>query len=463
MKNTLKKSLYFGAHHLTGRPVGRYYAEYLAADRQRDVYAPPQEALAKLLQHCAVHVPYYADLIAAGGDGYESDALAYLRGLPLLTKDIVRAQFARLQSRDLGERRWEYNTSGGSTGEPVKLIQDREFQDRQMAIQLLSFRWAGRKLGEPALHIWGSVRDILQGSERWQMRILNRLSNDRYRNAFRMTPPTMRSVLQQINDQKPKLIVAYVQALYELARFAEREQIPVAAQKAIVTSAGTLYPAMRATIESVFGCPVYNRYGSREGGDIASECEQHAGLHVFPFGNYVEIVDEDGAVVPPGVEGNIVVTNLNNYAMPLIRYAIGDRGAMAPAHTCACGRGGQILARVSGRSVDVFLKRDGTHVDGVYFFHMLRSRDWVRKFQIVQADYERVVFRVALQSDSVPHELEEIRRETRLVMGPDCAVDFEFVEDIAPSSSGKFRFTISEVHAQPEAGSGEYFAEPQVA
>ncbi|MFN8464424.1 MAG: hypothetical protein U0X20_02690 [Caldilineaceae bacterium] len=463
MKSTLKKALYFGAHHLTGRPLGTYYAEYLEADRQREVYAPPQEALADLLRHCAVHVPYYAELIAAAGNRYEADATKYLHGLPLLTKDIVRAQFERLKSSDLEQRQWVYNTSGGSTGEPIKLIQDREFQDRQMAIQLLSYRWAGRQVGEPALHIWGSVRDILQGSERWQMRILNRLSSDGYRNAFRMTPDTMRSVLQQINDEQPKLIVAYVQSIYELARFAQREGIAVAPQQAIATSAGTLYPAMRTTIESVFGCRVYDRYGSREVGDIAAECKQHAGLHVFPFGNYVEILDDDGQPVPEGMEGNIVVTNLNNYAMPLIRYAIGDRGIMAQPGACACGRSGQILQRVSGRNVDVFLLRDGTHVDGACFFHMLRSRDWVRKFQIIQADYAWVVFRVAAQGAYRTNELEEITCETRLVMGKECRVDFEFVDDIAPSPSGKYRFTISEVHAQPPAEKSEHLIELQAA
>lgn len=462
MNNGIKKALYFGAHRMTGRPMGKYYAEYLEADRQREVYRPQQAALAGLLRHCAANIPYYAELIAAGGNGYETDAIEYLRGLPLLTKDIVRAQFERLQSSDLGQRRWAYNTSGGSTGEPVKLIQDREFQDRQMAIQLLSFQWAGRQLGEPALHVWGSVRDILQGSERWQMRILNRLSNDRYRNAFRMTPDTMRSVLKQISDERPKLIVAYVQSIYELARFAQREGIAIAPQQAIATSAGTLYPTMRATIESVFGCRVYDRYGSREVGDIAAECEQHAGLHVFPFGNYAEIVDEDGQPVPNGVEGNIVVTNLNNYAMPLVRYAIGDRGIMAQPGACACGRGGQILQRVSGRSIDVFLMRDGTHVDGAWFFPMLWARDWVRKFQIIQADYAWVVFRVALQGAYRTDELEEITYQTRLVMGAECRVDFEFVDDIAPSPSGKFRFTVSEVHGRP-AEHSERPAELQVA
>jgi phenylacetate-CoA ligase len=449
----MQKLLYFGAHRLIGSSLGRCYTDLLRADAQVCAQAgetATQTALARLLRHCAANVPYYAGLIRAAGDGYEQDAAAYLRRLPLLTKDLVREHFTGLTSRDLAARRWVYNTSGGSTGEPVKLIQDREYQDRQMAIQLLSFQWAGRRFGEPALRIWGSERDILQGSERWQMRLLNRLSNDRYLNAFDMTPAKMHRFLAQLNARPPKLIVAYAQAIYELARFAQRQSVAVRPQHAILTSAGTLYPWMRAAIEAVFGCPVFNRYGSREVGDIACECSEHTGLHVFPWGNYVEIVDEEGQPVPAGVEGDIVVTNLNNYAMPLVRYFIGDRGTLSPAGACACGRRGQMLQTVSGRNIDVFKKRDGTLVDGAFFFHMLYYRDWVHKFQIVQADYEWMVFRVATtQSTYDERELDEIVRETRLVMGADCKVDFEFLDDIAPSPSGKYRYAVSHVPYQP--------------
>jgi len=104
---------------------------------------------------------------------------------------------------------------------------------------------------------------------------------------------------------------------------------------------------MREKVEEVFGCPVYNRYGSREVGDIAGECKYHQGLHVLPWGSYVEIVDEAGNLVEPGVEGRILVTCLTNYAMPLIRYDIGDRGALAGEFKCPCGRDGQMFARLA--------------------------------------------------------------------------------------------------------------------
>jgi phenylacetate-CoA ligase len=276
--------------------------------------------------------------------------------------------------------------------------------------------------------------------------ILNHLTNDKFFNAFLMTSEKMRSYLEYLNRHPPKLIIAYVQSIYELAQFAEIEHIDVTPQEAVMTSAGTLYPFMREKIEMVFQCKVFNRYGSREAGDIACECHAHTGLHVFPWGNYVEIVDDLGYPVPNGVEGNILVTNLNNFAMPLIRYSIGDRGVLSLPEQCSCGRQGQILERVSGRNVDVFRKRDGTLVDGEYFTHLLYYKDWVQKFQVVQKDYSSVLFKIQKTvNDYQSWELEEIKVKTRVVMGEDCVVNFDFVDEILPSPSGKYSYTITEV------------------
>ena len=263
-----------------------------------------------------------------------------------------------------------------------------------MAIQFLSYNWAGRQLGEPGVHVWGSWRDILNHKSNVSKRILDRLTNDRFFNAFMMTPEKMRAYLDELNQNPPRLVIAYATSIYELVQFAEREGLPIRPQVAIMTSAGTLHPWMREKIEAAFQCRVFNRYGSREVGDIASECEAHAGLHVFPSGNYVEIVDDQGHPVPNGEEGNILVTNLYNYAMPLIRYYIGDRGVLSRSDRCACGRQGQILERISGRNVEMFRKRDGTLVDGLFFNHFLYYKEWVEKFQVVQKDYERVVFKI---------------------------------------------------------------------
>jgi phenylacetate-CoA ligase len=446
LKLNLRKQLYYGSHRMIGRSLGQVYENYYREDRlglRNNIVEP---SLAKLLDHCEASVPYYADLIAGVGGSYRQDPKTWLRGFPILTKEKVRKNFGRLQSRDLASRKWIYNTSGGSTGEPVRLIQDRDYLDCQMAVQMLSFNWAGRDFGEPAVRIWGSERDILEGSMGLPMRILNWLTNDQYLNAYRMTPERMRTFIELLNARPPALIIAYPQAIYELAQFAEREGLAVARQTAILTSAGMLYSFMREKLKKVFGCEVFNRYGSREVGDIASECREHAGLHVFPWTNYVEIVDDEGRPVPNGKEGNILVTCLTNYAMPLIRYAIGDRGILSQRERCSCGRSGQILQKVSGRIGDSFRTKDGTLVYGGYFTQLLYFRDWVVKFQVIQKTYSRILFRIAKsEMEPAANELKEIANKTRVVMGADCQVEFEFVADIPPSHSGKYRYTISEV------------------
>ena len=146
---------------------------------------------------------------------------------------------------------------------------------------------------------------------------------------------------------------------------------------------------MRDELESVFGCRAYNRYGSAEVGDIAGQCNEAKGLHVFPWTVYLEIVDDDGRLVSPGTPGDVIVTSLANLAMPLIRYAIGDRATMIEDVDCTCGRHGQMITDLEGRTTDMFRCQDGTIVDYGSLIELLYFRSWIRRFQIVQHDYDR--------------------------------------------------------------------------
>jgi phenylacetate-CoA ligase len=443
---TTRAALYFGAHRLVGSRLGEHFAALRKADQERRLDAAGPAALTRLLQHCQKAVPYYAELLSQAPGGWQVDPAGYLPKLPILTKALIRQNFEGLKARDLGQRRWTYNTSGGSTGEPVRFIQDREYTDRQSATQLLTFDWAGRPVCEPALRVWGSERDILQGSVGLKMRLLNWVAQEEWFNAFRMTPAAMRNLLAQLNRRRYRLIIAYAQALYEIARLALKEGIEVAPQAGIVTSAGTLYPFMRTAMEQAFGCQVFNRYGSREVGDIAAECAAHEGLHVLGHANYVEVVDDAGQPVADGTEGNLVITCLSNYAMPLLRYAIGDRGRLSLRRTCACGRSGQILEHISGRNVDTFRTRTGTLIDGEYFTHLMYFRAWVEKFQVVQESATLIRYRVVKTGGQPGQgELDDIRDKTRAVMGSECEVVFEFVDAIPEAASGKYRYTISNV------------------
>ncbi len=442
-----RKPVYLSYATLRGYRFPALLSGYLR-DYERGVTGEAAtRALRQLLRHCSDAVPHYAELLAKIGGHIEvEDPRACLQRLPILTKQFIRENFSRLQARDIQQRKWHENTSGGSTGEPIRLVQDTEYEDQSAAIGLFYSSLLGCEVGDPLVRLWGSERDLDGGTKSRKARFFNWLTNTTWLNAFLMSPERMIEYVQTLNRLRPRLILAYAQAAYELALFVERERISLAPQRAVLTSAGTLYPFMREKIAKVFGCEVYNLYGSREVSDIACELPGLDGLWVAPWCNFVEIVDDAGRQVPAGMDGNIVVTCLTNYAMPLLRYEIGDRGALLPDNTLTEHPGTQVLKQVSGRNVDMFRTSNQTLVDGEYFTHLLYFRPWVRKFQVVQKAREHVLFK-CVQANGGPtrSELEDIAAKARLVMGAGCRVDFEFPGDLPPHPSGKYRYTISEI------------------
>ncbi|MCL5105319.1 MAG: phenylacetate--CoA ligase family protein [Armatimonadetes bacterium] len=408
-----------------------------------------QRWLRDLLCHAYNHIPYYHEALGGVMDGSRVD-LRRFHDIPLLDKATIRSRFDDLKSDDIHKRKWFENTSGGSTGEPVRLIQDSVYHDWIMAIKLLQYGWSGLNAGDCQLRLWGSARDLLVGRETPRVRLARYLRHEVWINAFRMTPERMRAAVSTINRCKPRQILAYVGAAHELARLIEREGLSVNPPSSIMTSADVLRPEMRETIERVFRAPVFDRYGTREVGDIACECEAHNGLHISAPIHHVEILRPDGSPTQPGEVGEIVVTLLVNYSMPLIRYRIGDMASWSDAKRCPCGRNWPMLAEVSGRVTDVFVTKAGGRVPGQFFTNMIHPHTWISRFQAVQEDYDRVRLLIVCNDDAGPPEtrraeLEDMRRRVRLAMGSDCRVDFEFVDDIPPTPSGKSRCTISKV------------------
>ncbi|MGQ9570399.1 MAG: phenylacetate--CoA ligase family protein [Thermodesulfovibrionales bacterium] len=414
------------------------------------------DKLKRLLTHAYQHVPYYREILRDAGVIRDNGTvnLESFKQIPLLDKSIIRDNFERLRSDDLKSRKWYENTSGGSTGEPVRFIQDRDYFQLRTSLVILQDLWSGYSICEKRIILWGSERDIFSGKERFRTNLGRWLRNEIWLNAFRMTSEQMHEYVKCINDFKPVQILAYTESIYELSRFIEREKLSIYSPMSIMVSAGVLQMHMRETIERVFKAPVFNRYGSREVGPIACECDHHEGLHVFPLNYYIEILRHDGTPAAPGESGEVVITSLTNFAMPLIRYRIGDMGAWSE-NPCTCGRAWPLLKYVAGRVSDVFITKDGTQIHGEYFTHLFYFQNWVNKFRVIQEDYDLIrIFVVANKQvdttlESHAKEINMITKKIHLVMGQDCKVEFEFVNDIAPTASGKYRYTISRVSNKP--------------
>jgi len=385
-------------------------------------------SLNNILKHVVDNTQYYKDFDAKD-----------LSSFPILTKDIIREQFEDLKSKDLNSRKWWINTSGGSTGEPVKFIQDKNYLLANRYTTYNQKKKLGYRFGDDFIKLWGDEREILKYSQSFKTKLLNKIKNITFLNSFNMSQENMFKFVEKINIKQPKLIVAYAQAMYELAKFIEQNNLAIKNVGAIITSAGTLYPFMRETIEKNFNTKVYNRYGSREVGNIACEEPNIDGL-VITDDVFIEIVDANGSNCPDGVEGEIIVTSLINYAMPLIRYKIGDRGILNTTKYRF-----PILEKVSGRNVNMFKTKNKKLIDGEYFTHLLYHIEWIKKFQIIQKEYNLIEVKLVKNFDENKDDLDNIENGIKKVMDENCKVRFTFVDNIPPLKSGKFLYTICEL------------------
>lgn len=422
--------------------------ERLAPEPSRAVAA---DRLRTTLARAWQDVPFWrtalgsAGIVSASGEADER----LLAQLPVLDKATMRAELQTLIARREGSGAY-WNTSGGSTGEPVRFRQDAAYKDAVRAAAMLFNTWAGYAHGRTMVKVWGSERDLFDGGENARTRMVRWLRGEVWLNAFRMTPAQISAHLETINRLRPSFVLGYVESVYDLARAAEVAGIRMSTPRGVMTSAGPLELPVRDVIRRVFGAPVFNRYGSREVGDVACDCAEGTGLHVITPYHHVEILRPDGTPCIPGEVGEVVLTLLTNRTMPLIRYRIGDTAAWATGE-CPCGRSWPRLATVTGRISDMFVRPDGARIHGEYFTHLFYFLDWVSKFQVVQHSPQHIELLIVLrerhEDAAAAHAaaLAEIVSKVRLVMGPECRVDLSFPDSIAPSASGKFRYTISHV------------------
>ena len=415
-----RKPIILAGLYLTGSKIPKYLKEIeeLQYKSQDEIRRYQEEKLKELLSHAYENVPYYNKVLRESEVVIDGDVnLDNFSRIPILTKEIIRVEGGNLYSKDYKSRKPYENTSGGSTGEPVKFIQDERYLHRNIANKFYFNRLLGKDIGEKEINLWGSERDIFRNTLSFKERITNFLYNRAFLNAFKVDENKLREFVSEINRVKPISMWAYVESIDLLARFIEDNDLKVYSPKCIITTAGTLFPEIREKVETVFECPVYNQYGSREVGPIAVECEYKQGLHCFPWSHKLELIGE-------GELKDIIVTDLTNYSMPLIRYKIGDVSKKADLSECTCGRNTLFFKEVSGRVVNHFITKMRDIVHGQYFIHVFYFRDWIKKFQVVQKDYDLIKVYIVLTKERNEKDMEDIENKIKLIMGKDCKVEW---------------------------------------
>ena len=205
-----------------------------------------------------------------------------------------------------------------------------------------------------------------------------------------------------------------------------------------------MYPWQRTTIQRAFSCPVYNRYGCREFGAIAHECHTREGLHINSDRLILEILDTNYKTCPPNEIGEIVITDLDNYGMPLIRYQVGDRGAHA-GYMCSCGRGLPLLHSIDGRILDVIRAPNGNILGGTFWTLLFKSKPGIAAFQVIQKNLSEITVNYIKDITTNKIPLDFFSSKIKEKCGPNFQVNYKEVKHIPKTESGKTRFIISEL------------------
>ncbi len=284
----------------------------------------------------------------------------------------------------------------------------------------------------------------LQGSARGQARLTDLICH-RYRcSAFAFDEADLARYLRKLNRFRPTWFYGYVSMLSEFADYAlqhpERWRLDL---DCVVTTSEVLTEPVRQKLARAFRTRVFNEYGCGELGTIAHECEAGS-LHLSDENMLVEILDGE-RVCDPGESGEIVVTELNNYAMPLIRYRTGDFGALGTG-TCKCGRTLAVLEGLHGRAYDMVRTRRGQLFHGefmIYIFEDIKRRQQgIKQFQVVQQDLDRFLVRIVPEQGYGPQIEREITEQIRGHVDPEATVTFELATAIERASSGKMRVIV---------------------
>ncbi|MET0226037.1 MAG: phenylacetate--CoA ligase family protein [Dokdonella sp.] len=429
--------------HLRGRKTLAYLDDY-----ERNQWLAP-EALAALrwsklkalLEHCYREVPYYRRTWDALGlqPGKILTPADFAR-LPLLTKADIRANLDDLIAPGLRPSIL-FKSTGGSTGEPLRFGYSRESHERRSAVMWRGYGWAGARMGRRTLYLWGGVVGSPGRRQVLKDRLYHAMFGRRMIDSFPMSESNMADYADAIDAYRPEIIVAYVGPLVRLAEWLLASGRRVHRPAAILGAAEALLESQRATLEQAFGAPAYNTYGCREFMLIAAECEQRKGLHVNADHLLVETPGADAAA---GVAGDVVVTDLHNWAMPFVRYANGDL-ATPSSRLCSCGRGLPLLERIDGRKLDAIRTRSGQFLPGEFFPHMFKDVAGLVRFQVVQRSLDTLDISVVRGEGFEAGGLDYARDEIRKVLGDALELRFHFVDALPTAANGKFRVTLSEL------------------
>lgn len=431
-------------HPLWARRTHPAYARYLR-EFERNQYLHPEELrklqlqrLRQQLVYAYRYVPFYRlRMTQAGLTPLDIQTHDDLHLLPVLTKRDMQDHQDLLVSSNVPASKRQRDQTDGSTGSPLQFYVDKDRSDSRMASVARHDGWAGLRPGDWYAHLWGSRFDVGDKPDphpAWRQKLL-------YRNltlhTAAVSEESMMQYVEVLRRYRPRHMLAYAQSAVLFAEFCLRNDIRDISFESMIVSAEMLLPGKRALLESIFGAKVFNRYGCREVSVIASECEFHSGLHVNADALLVEV--EGGPSLPHGM-GRVLITDLLNRSMPLIRYEIGDLASLDDTLQCPCGRSLPLIGDIQGRKSDFLHLPSGRMIPGPSLALLAADMRDVRQVQFIQPDPQHVTLKVVAGKDYCANTENELRRRLQPYFEEQTNLTIVTADSIPSEASGKYRF-----------------------
>ncbi|MCE9638993.1 MAG: phenylacetate--CoA ligase family protein [Betaproteobacteria bacterium] len=389
--------------------------------------------LSVLLLHARETVPFYRQRLAGLDLSRGLDAASFA-AVPLLTRQDVQTSFDALTSTRVPAAHGKVadGETSGSTGRPVRF---RITELGGLFWQVFTLRdhlWHRRDLSGKLASIRGRVQPGTAAG--W---------GPATEGAFRSGPLSMYNTNLPLGEQadwlmreNPAYLISIASNIRALARYCGEHGLRPSALREVRSYGEALHPDIRAICRQAWDVPVVDMYSCAEGGYLALQCPQHEHYHVQSESVLLEVLDREGLPCAPGAVGKVVITPLHNFAMPLLRYELGDYAEVGPA--CACGRGLPVITQIMGKTRHMLQLPDG----GPRFprfgeakFHTIAP---VRQFQVVQKSLAAIEVNLVVARALTPDEEQKLREHVLAHLKHPFSVSFVYLDDIPRAPSGKY-------------------------
>lgn len=401
------------------------------------------EKLNRLITHANKTSKWYQKIIAdIGLDLSQHLTPNDLTKFPITTKIDIRENIQDFISSKYNADAMPKAKTGGSTGVSLNLFFDARCQKLRNAAQIFSDSFSGWKPGVRVAAVWGNPPTPRTLKQKIRAFLLDRMI---YLDTMDLNPSSMGNFVTRWKQFQPEMIFGHSHSIYIFAKFITEQGIKDLRPKGIVATSMMLLDHEREVIENAFQCKVSNRYGCEEVGLIAVECEKHQGMHINNSHIILECLDEKNQPVAPGQAGKLVITDLNNFGMPLIRYRVEDVGVLSE-RKCSCGRNTPLLERLEGRVADFLKKPDGGQVAGVSLVERTLTKiSGIEQMQLVQEQLHKILINRVKGPEYTLNTDVQLIAEFRLVFDESVNLVIHDVTAIPQEKSGKYRFSICKI------------------